>query len=491
MNVIANQSIDHTTFEFSVIHSLFHATTSQVLPLLYTINTIVSPLPSYVRLVDLYCYKETTRQRLIKKMYLSPLYRCIIFSMPLIASLCILITMTIINDTIVITNSFCIFPYSQVTRRHKQYSSIKFTRKENPNSRSRNDPERGCCEAAVSENSGVEKTSTTEPDSPPSSYLPSDNIIHGTGKKIYSMPSLYDMAFGYRNFEEEVDFLLHQHTLLDEDGRAPQRIIELAAGPARHSIQALKAHPSVDSVTALDSSAEMIEYAKVIATEELQYYDGSNANAQNQRKVNNCFHYIQGDMSNFTIIPEETEPTAPPSQLFFDSAWILLGSLQHLTTNEQVISCFNCIHRALRPGGTFILELPHPREIFSLVECTRNGWDVPLEDENGNTSGELKIVWGDNDDDFDPITQVRQFTISMKLTGDHMPEISDDTSDNNTISEISEVVPMRHFTSQEIDAFARIAGFEVMSMHGAVAHDVSVDDDDEAFRLVCVLQKKK
>ncbi|OEU22760.1 S-adenosyl-L-methionine-dependent methyltransferase [Fragilariopsis cylindrus CCMP1102] len=330
------------------------------------------------------------------------------------------------------------------------------------------------------------------PPSPSSVRVLVEEPDKNNGRKIYSMPSLYDMAFGYRNFEEEVDFLLDQHRLLNE-GNAPRRILELAAGPARHSIDALKSYSYVESATAIDNSAEMIEYAKEIATKELKYDEDNDDDDYDDTFLDkvDCFNYIQADMSNFTILDTTTTTSqsssssssssspATSSDLLFDSAWILLGSLQHLTTNTQVISCFNCIHRVLQPGGTLILELPHPRETFSLVECTRNGWSVPLEDENGNTSGELKIIWGDDNDDFDPIKQVRQFTVSMELTGNHA-----------TISHVSEVVPMRHFTSQEIDALARIAGFEVMSMHGAVAHDVDVNDEDQSFRLVCVLQKQ-
>ncbi|MGK3750436.1 MAG: SAM-dependent methyltransferase [Bacillariaceae sp.] len=351
---------------------------------------------------------------------------------------------------------------------------------------------------------GFEAISNEESNSlpPPLSPTPSlAQVDKNNGRKIYSMPALYDMAFGYRNFEEEVDFLLDQHRLLNE-GNAPRHILELAAGPARHSIDALKSYSYVESATAIDNSAEMIEYAKDIATDELKYDENNDDDDYDDTFIDkvDCFNYIQADMSNFTILPTTTSPqSSSSSELLFDSAWILLGSLQHLTTNTQVISCFNCIHRVLQPGGTLILELPHPRETFSLVECTRNGWSVPLEDENGKTSGELKIIWGDDNDDFDPIKQVRQFTVSMELTGNHALEaVSDDdtSSDNNnnstnsTISHVSEVVPMRHFTSQEIDALARIAGFEVMSMHGAVAHDVDVNDEDQSFRLVCVLQKQ-
>jgi SAM-dependent methyltransferase len=306
--------------------------------------------------------------------------------------------------------------------------------------------------------------------------LPVDDISSNQstkgGRTIYSMPALYDLAFGYRNYEEEVDFLVQQHQLL-HDGKAPRRVLELAAGPARHCLEALKAS-YVQSATAVDVSAEMMEYAQEMAREEL----GDSESA---------LEYIQTDMTSFD--PSTVHATNPDA--LFDSAWILLGSLQHLTTNAQVISCFQCIHNVLQPGATLILELPHPREIFSLVECTRNGWEVPLEDDSGNNSGELKIVWGDDHDDFDPICQVRQFTVSMELTGLGKDETFSERLDpTKVLQSVKEIVPMRHFTAQEIDVFARISGFEVTSMHGALASGVAVNDEDEAFRLVCVLQKK-
>ena len=190
------------------------------------------------------------------------------------------------------------------------------------------------------------------------------------------MPALYDLAFGYRNHEEEVNFLIGQHQALHE-GKPPSRILELAAGPARHSIYALESS-QVKSATALDNSPEMVEYGRSIASEGLDVDSLDN------------FIYVNDDMADFQL------PGDP-----FDSAWILLGSLQHLTTNEQVISCFQSINNSLAPGGTLILELPHPRETFTMVECTRNGWEVPLEDENGEENGELAIVWGDDNDEFD------------------------------------------------------------------------------------------
>jgi SAM-dependent methyltransferase len=315
-----------------------------------------------------------------------------------------------------------------------------------------------------------------------------DKEKNSNGGEIYSLPSLYDMAFGYRNFEEEVDFLMDQHRKLDPDEAPPKRVLELAAGPARHCIEALAAS-YIESATAIDNSAEMIEYAREIASEELKSDDytfeeisGNDVmmDSAYEHRVNSL-KYIQADMTNFSI-PSLVDTNENEATALFDSAWILLGSLQHLTTNEEVISCFKCIHKVLRSKGTFILELPHPRETFSMVECTRNGWEVPLDDENGKNCGELKIVWGDDNDEFDPITQVRQFTVSMELTGEDPKE--------KPLQSVREIVPMRHFTAQEIDMLARIAGFELKTLHGALQFDVDVNDDEQAFRLVCVLQKQ-
>ena len=276
-------------------------------------------------------------------------------------------------------------------------------------------------------------------------------------KSIYSLPALYDLAFGYRSYEDEVDFLLGAHEKHSNvGGSPPTRVLELAAGPARHCLTALSLQDSpVESVTAVDLSPEMEEYAKQLAKEEL---------STEQR---DSFHYICGDMRHSL---DAVEP--------FDSVWILLGSLQHLQTNDDVISCFQSACRALKPGGTMIIELPHPRETFSMVECTKNGWEVPLEDEDGEECGKLKIVWGDESDNIDPIRQLRHFTVSFDLTG----------TQEKDLQSVRQIVPMRLFTAQEIDALARCSGFEVVFMYGALDKDVMVNDEDEAFRLVCVLR---
>ncbi len=140
---------------------------------------------------------------------------------------------------------------------------------------------------------------------------------------IYSRPALYDLAFGYRNYDEEVKFLLdvHEEYSTGENKNSDGcNILELAAGPARHTITALRNNGlgsvSVNSCTAVDLSEDMVQYSNEIADEELgdAGYGG----------MRDRFKYILEDMRTI----DKSGQLQPSS---FDSAWILLGSMQHLT----------------------------------------------------------------------------------------------------------------------------------------------------------------
>lgn len=335
----------------------------------------------------------------------------------------------------------------------------------------------------------------------PPSYQSSDT-------SIYTMPPLYDLAFGYRNYDEEVESLLHMHVKHSHsegssslDGNGGLRLLELAAGPARHSLSALTCHPktTVHSVLALDSSRTMVDYG-------IQNADVDLVNGGGRR---DDFEYVCGDMR---YVRDCCPTTKRGGELLFDSAWLLLGSMQHLLTNDDVITFFSSLHSVMKSGATVVIELPHPREIFGMGECTTNGWTVPLVDEEGHGAmnngddgkgreyGQLNIVWGEEGDAFDPVSQIRHFSIGFELTVNDINDVpqNDDTSilfsQNNMMSDgkinVREVVPLRMFTLQEIGALAQCAGFEIVAKYGALSENVSIDDEDEAFRMVCVLRRK-
>ena len=346
--------------------------------------------------------------------------------------------------------------------------------------------------------------------------------LDDSNNSIYSMPPLYDLAFGYRNYEEEVDFLLRMHSKHSStnSGGSGMRLLELAAGPARHSLSALSCHPKtiVHSVMALDSSSNMVEYG----------IKNANVDLGNGGGRRDDFVYVCGDMRQVCDYCPTTTILAIKSNdesTSFDGVWLLLGSMQHLLTNDDVISLFTSLHSVIKDDATIVIELPHPREVFKMGECTTNGWTVPLVEEGDNDDdddyvddddddkkqvgeyGHLSIVWGKDTDEFNPVSQIRHFTIEFELTVNDINNIPSQNNDDDDTSilfsqmkkasnggsklSIREVVPLRLFTLQEIDALARCAGFEMVDTFGALSEDVSIDDEDEAFRMVCVLRKKE
>ena len=254
--------------------------------------------------------------------------------------------------------------------------------------------------------------------------------------RIYDAPTLYDAAFGFRDFEDEVDFLCAAHERHGRTGGAPVKILELAAGPARHAVEASKR--GVDA-TAVDLSEAMAAHGVQIAAAEEVEVD-----------------YRVGDM-------REALP--------FDkvcSAWLLLGSVGHLLTNDDALRCFQRAKDALKPGGTLILELPHPRETFRLDGVSEDGWDVPFE------GGDLRVRWGAEEDAFDPLTQIRQASVAFET---------------DQGQSITDVVPTREYTLQELRLLSKAAGFrEEVATYGALDPEfVAADDDELAYRLVVVM----
>ena len=210
------------------------------------------------------------------------------------------------------------------------------------------------------------------------------------GSSIYSAPELYDLAFSYRDFGAEVKFLLQAHakhagpgahtavsgpdlnfeyppSISEGGANRRMRVLELAAGPARHCSIAARKYGV--GATALDCNKDMLQYAATVSEQEASL---------------NPLHYVHKDMRDFSSADLESaaEATGELSDGLVDSVWCLLGSAGHLLTNEDWLSMLKCASRVLTAGGTLILELPHPRETFRLEDTTMDGWDVPEGDDN-------------------------------------------------------------------------------------------------------------
>jgi SAM-dependent methyltransferase len=176
---------------------------------------------------------------------------------------------------------------------------------------------------------------------------------------VYDEPELYDLAFSYRDYAAEVAGLIdlhrrHQASIAGSAvGATPGlRILELAAGPSRHCLAALDAPALAGSLgavstVALDASPAMVAYGSRLA-----------------KGHGSAFEYLKGDMAAFAL-PRHVEQV--------DTAWCLLGSLGHLLTTARLRGFLASAAGSLRPGGTLVLELPHPRETFRLDHVTTDG----------------------------------------------------------------------------------------------------------------------
>jgi SAM-dependent methyltransferase len=150
--------------------------------------------------------------------------------------------------------------------------------------------------------------------------------------------------------------------------------LELAAGPARHTREfARRGWRSV----AVDLSSDMLKYAQ------------QGAIAEGVKIETVC-----ADMTDFTLEHPVT------------LAANLLESLCHLTTNEQVVDHLRAVSRNLLPGGIFVIQSAHPRDIWH--DALGHFWTSKQDD-----GTEIDTLFGAKDDPYDWISQ--QWTITARM----------------------------------------------------------------------------
>src|SRR5215469_10234857 len=148
--------------------------------------------------------------------------------------------------------------------------------------------------------------------------------------RIYENPRLYDLAFSFRDIEQECDGILG---LARAHGvRAPKRVLELACGPGHHLREF--ARRGIAAV-GIDLNETMLGYAKRLA------------------KVDDVSVQVrQGDMRSFRLAKR------------VDIAMCLFDSFAHCTSDDDGIAALRAAGAAVRRGGLCILELTHPGDYF-------------------------------------------------------------------------------------------------------------------------------
>lgn len=257
--------------------------------------------------------------------------------------------------------------------------------------------------------------------------------------EFYSKAKYYDIAFNFKNVHEE------NQTILDvfrrHNGRDVTSFLDIGAGPASNAIEMAKR--GIRSF-ALDYSPEMVAYG-----------------IEKAKKSGASIAYVQGDMRKFEL----PEPV--------DLAAIFMDSTSYLITNEDVLNHLQSVARALKKDGFYLLEMSHPRDVFSVGKSASSEWTEKLNDT------EVSVKWGAEGDVFDPTKQTTLVTATLKFkTPQEQGEIVDRSE-------------QRCFTFNEIDALVRASGcFEMIDVMGSLKPGVSFSNEKDCWRMIPVLKRK-
>ena len=306
-----------------------------------------------------------------------------------------------------------------------------------------------------------------------------------TRSSVYDDPALYELAFGFRDFDAEAAFLAR---LCRTHGSGAMRsILELGAGPAWHSVSCvITQRPCV--AVALDNAPAMLARASQRARD-----------AGCERSV----AVVRGDMTSFDaaamaarareLVPlpplaasEGGEGADASLRRFsgFDVVTILLGTAAHLTTLEEAEACLRAAAAAAAPDGLVVLELEHPFDLFDgqLMDAHGDAWDREIE---GGGGTKVLVEWGREGDAFDVETQVVARTVGLNVVDENGTPPPD-----AAFAPVEEVVPCRVFTAPEIALLGKLAGLEVVATFGDMDADVPLTHED-ANNMVIALRRRK
>ena len=298
---------------------------------------------------------------------------------------------------------------------------------------------------------------------------------------VYADPELYELAFGFRDFDSEAAFLARM--CRTHAGRAMRSVLELGAGPAWHSVSCVTTQGPCVAV-ALDNTPAMLKRASQRALE---------------RGCEESVAVVAGDMTRLdaralkrtaqTLVPtrrvsdtadDRSNDDSPLAG--FDVVTVLLGTAAHLTAPEDAEACLRGAAECLAPGGIVVLELEHPYDLFDgqLMDAHGDAWDREVE--NG---GGLKVLveWGREGDPFDVETQIVERTVGINVVDENGRPPA-----NGAFPPVEEVVRCRVFTAPEIALLGKLAGLTVAATFGDMDADVPLTHED-ANNMVIVLRR--
>lgn len=210
-------------------------------------------------------------------------------------------------------------------------------------------------------------------------------------KLLYSKAYYYDIAFE-RDVTDEVEFVLAVYKSLNHN--MPAKALEIACGPAYHARSL--ARRGVHS-TGLDFQADMINLAKSKAQAEGLHLD-----------------WLVADMRQFQL-------DAP-----VDLMLTMFDGLDALLTNEDLLHHLQAVSRNLNPGGIYIVDIAHPRD----VNYDRY-MDYYYQGERDGVK--VEVEWGINNPQFDLVSGIAHTDIQIHVCAGGYEETITDSAEERLI----------------------------------------------------------
>ena len=118
----------------------------------------------------------------------------------------------------------------------------------------------------------------------------------------------------------------------------------------------------------------------------------------------------------------------------------MLNSVCHLFTLDDLVNHLTAVAAHLAPGGLYIVELAHPADFFAAEPRTSSEWTIDAD------GAHAQVRWGGRQDRIDPLTQVTDEHMTIKVT-----------AADGIVRTVSDVVPNRFWTLTEFTAAVRLA----------------------------------
>lgn len=256
-------------------------------------------------------------------------------------------------------------------------------------------------------------------------------------KNPYSDPEIYELAFSWRDYPKVVRFITEAARQAGLENISS--MAELGCGPGQYCRQF--ARQSVKSY-GLDLSDEMVAYASAAC----------------EKEKLDC-HLIHGDMRSFKL-PQVV-----------DLAVCMMATIGYLLTNRDILDHFDAVAENLKPDGLYLIELPHPRDIFGEGKSTKNAWEI------NSDNLKVKIDWC-TDAIFDPLDETDFGTVRINFERDGQPGV------------IEAKERTRRVNLGLIRSLIQLSGrFKIVSMFGDLDINQTFDNSEKSWRMILLLRK--